>query len=273
MELTILLFLPALGATLVLLLPQSQEHQARYIALLVSLGALGVSLWLFVDFDNDASGFQYVVQETWVEAAGFDLEYHLGLDGLSMPLVVLTTVLTVASVLVSFSVTRRERAYYASLLLLSTSVLGVFMALDFMLFFLFWELELFPMYLLIAVWGSGRREYSAMKFVLFTIAGSAFMLVGILALAVVLALVALTFAVLALALILALTFAIVALALVIPAALAVPGAMLQSSRPWLRISSHPWIPGLAHVPHLLCVFLKRVIPILVCLIAPAACTH
>ncbi len=182
MELTILLFLPALGATLVLLLPQSQEHQARYIALLVSLGALGVSLWLFVDFDNDASGFQYVVQETWVEAAGFDLEYHLGLDGLSMPLVVLTTVLTVASVLVSFSVTRRERAYYASLLLLSTSVLGVFMALDFMLFFLFWELELFPMYLLIAVWGSGRREYSAMKFVLFTIAGSAFMLVGILAL-------------------------------------------------------------------------------------------
>jgi len=100
-----------------------------------------------------------------------------------MPLVLLTTFLTVASVLVSFSVTMRPRAYFACLLVLASSVIGVFVSLDFLLFFLFWELELFPMFLLIAVWGSGRKEYSATKFVLYTIAGSAFMLLGILILA------------------------------------------------------------------------------------------
>jgi NADH-quinone oxidoreductase subunit M len=100
-----------------------------------------------------------------------------------MPLVLLTTCLTLASVLVSFSITLRPRAYFACLLVLASSVIGVFAALDFLLFFLFWELELFPMYLLISIWGSGRKEYSAMKFVLYTIAGSAFMLIGILVLA------------------------------------------------------------------------------------------
>ena len=99
-----------------------------------------------------------------------------------LPLLLLTTFLTLASVLVSFGVEKRPRAYFASLMLLSTSVLGVFAALDFLLFFLFWELELFPMFLLIAIWGSGRKEYSATKFVLYTVAGSATMIVGILTL-------------------------------------------------------------------------------------------
>jgi NADH-quinone oxidoreductase subunit M len=153
------------------------------VALAASVALLAGCAWLFIDFDTAAEGFQYEVQETWVDAAGFELAYHLGVDGLSMPLVALTGVLTLAAVLVSFSVGTRQRAYYACLMLLAASVLGVFIALDFLLFFLFWELELFPMYLLIAIWGSGRREYSATKFVLYTIAGSAFMLVGILALA------------------------------------------------------------------------------------------
>ena len=128
-------------------------------------------------------GFQFVDRETWIETASFEIQYFLAVDGLSLPLVVLTTFLTTASVLVSFSIEERPRAYFASLMLLSTAVLGVFTAMDFLLFFLFWELELFPMYLLISVWGSGRKEYSAMKFVLYTVAGSAFMLVAILALA------------------------------------------------------------------------------------------
>lgn len=183
MELSLILFLPAAAAVLVLLLPQSQEQFARWIALLASLAAFALSVMLFVQFDIDAEGFQFVERHTWVDLGSFNLEYHIGVDGLSLPLVVLTTFLTVASVLVSFGITMRPRLYFACLMLLTTSVVGVFVALDFLLFFLMWELELFPMFLLIAIWGSGRKEYAATKFVLYTLAGSAFMLVSILVLA------------------------------------------------------------------------------------------
>ena len=183
MELTILVFLPAAAALVILLLPQSYQHLAKYVALLGSLAALALSIWMFFSFDVNGAGFQFVERREWVDLGAFNLQYLLGVDGISMPLVVLTTLLTTASVLVSFNVTLRPRTYYALLMVLATSVLGVFTALDFMLFFLFWELELFPMYLLIAIWGSGRKEYSATKFVLYTVAGSAFMLVAILILA------------------------------------------------------------------------------------------
>ncbi len=182
MLLTALVFLPAFAGLLALLLPARRERDARWVALLGSLVALALSLALFFDFEKGA-GFQYVDRAAWIDVGSFEIQYFLAVDGLSLPLVVLTTFLTTAAVLASFSVERRPRAYFASLMVLSTSVLGVFTAMDFLLFFLFWELELFPMYLLISVWGSGRREYSAMKFVLYTVAGSAFMLVAILALA------------------------------------------------------------------------------------------
>lgn len=180
--LTLLVFLPAIAGILCLLLPKSQEQNAKYVALLGTLAALALSIVMFAQFDLDKDGMQFVNTRDWVTLSDFTLQYHVGVDGLSMPLVILTTFLTLASVLVSFSVTNRPRAYFAALMVLSTSVLGVFTALDFMLFFLFWELELFPMFLLISIWGSGRKEYSATKFVLYTIAGSAFMLFGILAL-------------------------------------------------------------------------------------------
>lgn len=183
MELTILIFLPAVAAAIILLLPQSMEQNAKWVALAASLAILALSIQMFFAFDLNDPGYQFVERHDWVEIGSFNLQYHLGVDGLSMPLVVLTTCLTLAAVLVSFSVTMRPRAYYACLMVLSCSVLGVFAALDFMLFFLFWELELFPMYLLISVWGSGRKEYSATKFVLYTIAGSAFMILGIFVLA------------------------------------------------------------------------------------------
>lgn len=183
MELTVLVFLPVAAALLIGLLPASRAAWSRYIALGASLAALAISLWLFVRFDRDASGFQFVVDKHWVDVSGFELRYTLGIDGLSLALVVLTAVLTMAAVLVSFSIAHRERLYFACLMVLATSVFGVFTALDALLFFLFWELELAPMYLLIAIWGSGRKEYSATKFVLYTIAGSAFILLGILLLA------------------------------------------------------------------------------------------
>lgn len=182
MELSIILFLPVLAAVLCLLLPQAQEQQAKWIALAASVAAFAVSMVVFVQFDRDLAGYQFTERHEWVDIGAFNLQYYIGVDGLSLPLVVLTTFLTIASVLVSFSISMRPRLYYACLMLLATSVIGVFVALDFLLFFLMWELELFPMFLLIAVWGSGRKEYAATKFVLYTIFGSAFMLVSILVL-------------------------------------------------------------------------------------------
>ncbi|MBK7724415.1 MAG: NADH-quinone oxidoreductase subunit M [Dehalococcoidia bacterium] len=183
MELTILVFLPAAAAAAIMVLPRSMEQNAKWLALTATVAMLALSVQMFFAFDLNASGYQMVVDKKWVTIDQFELRYALGVDGLSMPLVLLTTCLSVASVLVSFSITKRPRAYFACLMLLVSSVVGVFVSLDFLLFFLFWELELFPMFLLIAVWGSGRKEYSATKFVLYTIAGSAFMLVGILTLA------------------------------------------------------------------------------------------
>ncbi|MEP6871700.1 MAG: NADH-quinone oxidoreductase subunit M, partial [Anaerolineaceae bacterium] len=151
MELTVLVFLPAVAAILVLLLPERYEHHAKWIALAATTAALALSIQMFFAFDLHKSGFQFVERRDWVDIGGFNLQYFLGVDGLSMPLVVLTTFLTVASVLISFNITTRPRAYYACLLVLASSVIGVFTALDFLLFFLFWELELFPMFLLIAV--------------------------------------------------------------------------------------------------------------------------
>jgi NADH-quinone oxidoreductase subunit M len=182
-QLTILIFLPAVAAAVILLLPQSQEQNAKWVALAASVGILALSVQMFFDFNLHNAGYQFTERHEWVDVGDFKLQYFLGVDGLSMPLVVLTSVLTLASVLISFSITMRPRAYFACLMILTSSVMGVFASLDFVLFFLFWELELFPMFLLIAVWGSGRKEYSATKFVLYTIAGSAFMLVGILVLA------------------------------------------------------------------------------------------
>ncbi len=182
-ELTVLVFLPAVAAAVILLLPRSYEEYAKWVALAASVAILAISIGMFFSFELHHDGYQFVERHKWVDVGQFNLQYFLGVDGISMPLVVLTTCLTVASVLVSFSVTNRPRAYFACLMVLASSVIGVFVSLDFILFFLFWELELFPMFLLIAVWGSGRKEYSATKFVLYTIAGSAFMLVGILVLA------------------------------------------------------------------------------------------
>jgi hypothetical protein len=123
-ELTILVFLPAVAAAVILLLPQSMEHNAKWVALAASLAILALSVQMFFAFDLNAEGYQYVERHEWVDIGQFNLQYFLGVDGLSMPLVVLTTVLTVASVLVSFSITMRPRAYYACLMVLASSVIG-----------------------------------------------------------------------------------------------------------------------------------------------------
>ena len=157
------------------------------MALLATLARSPGSLVLFA-FDRSPARHRRAVSPSAchldrAQSAGFEIQYFLGVDGLSLVMILLTTFLFVVSVLISWNVVLRPKEYFAWLLVLETGVLGVFTALDLILFFLFWELELLPMYLLISIWGTGRKEYSAMKFVLFTIAGSAFMLVGFLVLA------------------------------------------------------------------------------------------
>ncbi|MCH7837707.1 MAG: NADH-quinone oxidoreductase subunit M, partial [Chloroflexi bacterium] len=182
--LTFLVFLPVLGAIVVATLPRDQERQAKPTALAVTCIVLAGSLLLFALFDRDVSGLQFRERFTWIGAgeAGFNIQYFLGVDGLGLTMVILTAFLFVVAILISWKVELRTKEYFAWLLVLETAVLGVFTAQDLILFFLFWELELVPMYLLISIWGSGRKDYSAMKFVLFTITGSALMLVGFLVL-------------------------------------------------------------------------------------------
>ncbi len=183
--LTFLVFFPVIGAFAVATLPSKQEAQSKYMALAVTGIVLVVSLVAFAMFDRNQDGLQFVDRFRWIreQSAGFEIQYFLGIDGLSLTMVILTTFLFVVSILISWNVTLRPKEYFAWLLVLETGVLGVFTAQDLILFFLFWEVELLPMYFLISIWGTGRKEYSALKFVLFTITGSALMLAGFLVLA------------------------------------------------------------------------------------------
>ena len=176
----LIIFLPLAGAVLVWLAP-SRPGTSRALAALVSGVVLVLSLVLFVGFNRATVGaFQFETNVPWIPAIGAN--YHVGVDGISMPLVLLNALLTFLAVLVSWNLTLRPKEYFALVLVLETAVTGVFTALDFFLFFLFWELELAPMFLLIGVWGGPRREYAAMKFLIYTVLGGAFMLVGILVL-------------------------------------------------------------------------------------------
>jgi NADH-quinone oxidoreductase subunit M len=178
------IFLPVAGAVLCLLLPSRFERGSRVIALLFSLAVLAIGVYLFGTFDQTDDGLQFSQRLTWIDAAefGFKTQYFVGLDGLSVTLVLLTGLLFLIASLVSWNIELRLKEYFAWLLILETAVLGVFAAQDLILFFLFWELELVPMFLLISIWGTGRKEYSAMKFVLYTLSGSALMLIGFLVL-------------------------------------------------------------------------------------------
>ncbi len=176
--LSVILFLPAAGAIVIGLLIK-EARTARITAALFTFVAFALSLALFVMFDRGV-GLQFVEKYVWIESLG--ARYYLGIDGLSLPMVILTTFLGFVVVFVSWKINIRVKEYFVWLLILETGILGVFLSLDFLLFFLFWEMELIPMYMLISIWGGGRRTYSATKFVIYTLFGSAFMLAGILAL-------------------------------------------------------------------------------------------
>ena len=177
--LSTILFTPLLGMLAVLLVPGSNKTLLRWVANIAALASFLVSLPLISAFQPRAQGFQMVERAAWIPSLG--AQYILGIDGISYLLVMLTTLLTMLAVLSSWSaVEDRLKAFYAMLLLLETGILGVFLSLDFFLFYVFWEVVLVPMYFLIGIWGGERRLYAAIKFFLYTMAGSVLMLIGIL---------------------------------------------------------------------------------------------
>ena len=178
--LSLILFTPLFGVLILLFIDRQNENLIRWVSnLTVGVGFL-VSLPLWFWYDTQDAGWQFVERHDWIPSIG--ASYFLGIDGFSALLILLTTLMGVIAVLSSWTaITMRVKEYYVFLLALQTGMLGAFMSLDFLLFFLFWEVMLVPMYFLIGIWGSDRRLYSAIKFFLFTLVGSVVMLLGILA--------------------------------------------------------------------------------------------
>jgi len=177
--LTIIVFLPLLGAVTVALLGNARATAGRAIAATVSVVDLVLVAWMTMRFDVSA-GMQFVEKVAWVPQA--NMTYHLGLDGMSLTMVVLSALLTLLAIVASWKTGKNPALWFSMLLLLEVGMNGVFLAMDFVLFYVFWELVLVPMYFLIAMWGGPRRQYAAVKFFLYTLFGSVFMLVGIIAL-------------------------------------------------------------------------------------------
>src|SRR5438132_4642790 len=178
--LTIVTFMPAVGALLLLFYNREHVRSIRMFALIVTLVTFVFSLHLIAHFDSSNPDFQFALKIPWMPSFGID--YSMGVDGISLFLILLTTLLTPLSILASWSVHERLKEYFVFMLLLETGMIGVFASLDFFLFYVFWEVMLIPMYFLIGVWGGERRIYAAMKFVLYTMIGSVLMLVAIIAL-------------------------------------------------------------------------------------------
>jgi len=180
--LTLVVFTPLIGVLLLLFVPRDRARIIRWVALLAALASLGFSLML-LGYQPAGAEFQYREDLAWIPA--FGMRYTLGVDGLSVVLVILTTVLSVVSIFYSWDpIQVRVKEYYAAMLLLMVGMLGVFVALDLFLFYVFWELSLIPMYLIIGIWGGPRRIYATVKFVIYTLVGSLLMLVAILAVAI-----------------------------------------------------------------------------------------
>src|SRR5215472_4534686 len=177
--LTIITWLPAVGAILILGLFKKDQNEIikKFATAWLALDFI-ISLWLFA-YDRATSGFQFLEDHTWIPVIG--ARYQLGADGVSVLLIVLTTFLGVLAAFSSWKyIEKREKEYYVLLLLLQTMILGVFASMDLFLFYLFFEVSLVPMYFLIGIWGGENRLYAAIKFFLYTLAGSVVMLLGIL---------------------------------------------------------------------------------------------
>ncbi len=177
MILSLLIFIPLVGSLVVALLPESLSPQFRQIALAVTLAEVVLAGLAYAGFDSTVGGYQLLEQANWItlplgKLGIASIDYLLGVDGISLPLVVLSAVVMLIGVVSSWSMTHRQKGYYSLYLLLTGTIMGCFVALDFFLFFLFFEFMLLPMYFLIGLWGGPRREYASIKFFLYTLLGS-----------------------------------------------------------------------------------------------------
>ncbi len=179
--LTLLTFFPLLGVLVLLFVPSDRKDTLRWIALVTSLLTFGVSIWVLTMFNASNPNLQLVAKYDWITVAGWNIQYHLGVDGLSILLVLLTAFLTPISILSTWTaVEERVKDFMLFFLLLEVGMTGVFLAQDLFLFYIFWEFTLVPMYFLIGIWGGPARIYAAIKFFLYTMAGSILMLLAIL---------------------------------------------------------------------------------------------
>jgi len=192
--LTWITFLPIIGMVAVLAMPKGNDAPVKWIPAAVTFLQVVLAVWIYFNFDkgmtgiNTVEGMQFVEKATWIDIPGLSwvgrihIEYFLGVDGLSITMVMLTALISFVAVFASWNIDKALKGYMAMLLLLDTGMMGVFVALDFFLFYVFWEVMLLPMYFLIGVWGGPRREYAAIKFFLYTLLGSVLMLLAIIAL-------------------------------------------------------------------------------------------
>jgi NADH-quinone oxidoreductase subunit M len=179
--LSTLIFLPILGAFLILIMRRSWELLTKSIALVTSIATFLLSIPLFTEFDKTTHKMQFAERHSWI--TNWNIHYFLGVDGISILLVLLSTLTAILCVLISWeSITKKVKEFYISILLTTSFMIGVFCSLDFFLFYLFWEAMLIPMFLIIGVWGGPNRVYAAIKFFLYTLIGSVLMLVGIIVL-------------------------------------------------------------------------------------------
>lgn len=175
--LSLLVWLPIVGGLVVLALGEARVALGRWVALATSLVALALSVPLYQGFDTSTASFQFVEQLPWIPA--LNATYHLGVDGISLPLILLTTFITVPILIAAWTVVeQRASQYFAAFLILEGLMVGVFSALDALLFYFFWEAMLIPMFLIIGIWGGPRRVYATIKFFLYTFLGSVFMLIA-----------------------------------------------------------------------------------------------
>ena len=178
--LTLLIFIPVFGA--IIMLPISKylgNDKSKWVALAATFIQLLLTVWLYMNF-VPTEGMQFEVNKQWIPH--FNIEYYVGVDGLSFPMVFLTAFLSFLCIISSWNITKKPLGYFSLFLLLDAGMMGVFLSLDFFLFYIFWEVMLLPMYFLIGMWGGPQRHYAAIKFFLYTLFGSLFMLLGMLAL-------------------------------------------------------------------------------------------
>ena len=175
--LTLILFVPTIAAIILFLLPKGKDDLFRWGALIASLIPFGLSVFAWIQFKTGQTGFQFQENYIWYET--INSSYHLGIDGISLTMMLLTTFITPLALLASFSVKEKVKVYMILFLMLETGMLGVFLSLDLLLFFVFWEVGLIPMYFLINQWGGKNRNYASLKFILYTMGGSLGLLLAI----------------------------------------------------------------------------------------------